>query len=387
MKNGLWLTALIVSLSLQAGCSSVSSKLKSLAFSKPDPSDPLAYLPDEADDSYKTAKRKLDNGEDTLLKFAKWREDLGDYAEARQQYTNILAENPDCADARIGMARVEYATGRVSESVKILEVTAQKFPDRADTWAELGRIQSEREEWGQAVQSLTKAVELSPESQGARYQLGIALARSDRFDEARSHLTFAVGESAALYNIGYVLTESGRADEAALWVRRALNAHPDERTRTAAARMLAELSGERSAAPRRQPNTVDVALTTFREYREVPGQSGAGQTQPDFGQNRSAAQGIPASTANYRRTEQGPTIAPQTDTTRSAAGNYHDNNFNAGQRYAPQQPSMGAPVNNVGQNGIPGTVPQWRGPSAGNDRTILQPSNSTQPQQWRGPSQ
>ena len=79
MKNGLWLTALIVSLSLQAGCSSVSSKLKSLAFSKPDPSDPLAYLPDEADDSYKTAKRKLDNGEDTLLKFAKWREDLGDY--------------------------------------------------------------------------------------------------------------------------------------------------------------------------------------------------------------------------------------------------------------------------------------------------------------------
>lgn len=146
MKRQLGATGIAFLLMLQSGCS--TSEMLPFASAKKEADDPLAHLPEEATDSYKTARKSLNQGEETLLKFARWREEMGDHTEAKSQYTNILAENPECVDARLGIARVEYATGRVAEAVEILQATTQRHPSHAQTWAELGRIQSDREEWG-----------------------------------------------------------------------------------------------------------------------------------------------------------------------------------------------------------------------------------------------
>lgn len=361
MSRVVWLTPVIAMLMLQCGCSSLPQQFQSLVSRKPDADDPLDSIADaEVTKSYKSAKRELDHSETTLLKFARWREDMGDHAEARTQYRNILADNKDCVDARLGIARVEFATGRVAEAVDILNATARKFPKRAETWAELGRIQSERQEWTAAVQSLTKAYELDPSSQNVRYELGVALARSDRFEEARPHLAFAVGESAALYNIGYVLYESNRREESGHWFRRALNSHPDERTQHAATQMLADLTGDRPLpAYDRQPGQVDVAQTSFEAYRDVPGQPSIGQ------QTRQRVNGTTAgavSTVSHTPGAQSFGMTPSSQFERPEAAN----DF------------QGAAM----------VTPQWQGPGNHAGRTTVNSSAQTpvQPQQWGGPS-
>lgn len=266
---------------MTASVKRVPAKMRSLAgFSRADDAeDPLLTDSTSVSDEYRSAKRELKKADETMLKFAQWREDLGDLPEAKQRYHDILADNPHHLDARLGLARVEYKSGRIAEAQSILEATARKHPDSSAVWVEMGRIQSEREQYGQAVQSLQKAVALDSKDVTAKYELGLALIHSDRLDEAKVQLTDAVGESAALYNIGYVLHQEDRNQEAALWFKKSLESHPDERTRAMSYQMLTQLGfGNQQprtqlAAVSRQENTVDVKQTSFESYRETPGQT------------------------------------------------------------------------------------------------------------------
>ena len=284
MTRPIWISTIAMSCLLSTGCATVQSvpgKMKALVFhSKDDVNDPLANINDGVADSFNSAQKELKTADKTMLTFARWREDMGDYPAAKEKYRNILADNPHNVDARLGIARVEYATGRVSEAIDILNATGRKYPKRAEVWSELGRIQVEREEWGSAIESLAKAVEMKPDDQAVRYQLGVALAKHDRLDEAQPHLAAAVGESAAMYNIGFVLHEKNRAKESADWFRKALASHPDQRTKALAGQMLANIdrgittSGSSFAfASERPQSTVDVELTSYESYRETPGAS------------------------------------------------------------------------------------------------------------------
>ncbi|MCP4505677.1 MAG: tetratricopeptide repeat protein [Fuerstiella sp.] len=274
------------------GCASTQSlpgKMKSFVMGeRVDKLDPLLHESDELSTEYRAAKKQLSRADDTMMKFARWREDLGDYQEAKDHYRQILADNPDSLNARLGIARIEFTTGRVTEAQAILAATARKHPDSPEVWVEIGRIHSNQEQWDQAIESLEKAVAISPASDPAlfkatRYELGLALARNDRAEEARPHLTSAVGSAAALFNIGFVLHEQGRDQEASQWFQRALDAHPDERTRVQSTKMLAKLGvvngpteTQLVAWPRKQ-STVDVSLTSYQKFHEKPGSDATGK--------------------------------------------------------------------------------------------------------------
>lgn len=364
MNRLIWIHATGLILVLQTGCTSLPTwpaKMNPFASRSKDTNDPLANLTGEVTPGYKSAKKELKKADRTLLQFARWREDMGDLAEAKQQYQNILTDNPENADARLGIARVEFATGRVAEAVDILMATARLHPDRADVWVELGRMQSEREQWGQAVQSLTKAIELEPSSQSARYQLGLALARSDRLDEARPHLVASVGESASLYNIGYVLYEADRFAEAEHWFRLALDSHPDQRTKALAGQMLAKLSkddpGMTAVAQQRPPSRVDVAQTSYESYQQVPGQP---REQTESASINPAPSNQPPSYSN--------------------AGNAAS--VSPGQYANRQYPSA---------SNAPSQIRQWQGPSTSAPPAYGQGApgihqGPVEPQPWRGPT-
>lgn len=267
-----------VMLSTFVGCTTMQnmgSSMKSLVSRQSDPKDPLAEVAGETSPTYKTAKRELKAADETLLKFAQWREDLGDLSESMERYREILRENPESVDARLGIARIEYKTGRVHEAEEILKATARQHPENLAVWIEMGRIQTEREQYATAVETLSHAVKLDPNDQSARFQLGLALAKTDRLEEAQPHLAFAVGESAAMFNIGYVLQEAGRSAESVVWLEKALQSFPDERTQRSASQMLAQIqSGANAdiAARNREPAKVDIAATSYMAYNEVPGQ-------------------------------------------------------------------------------------------------------------------
>ncbi|MEZ6130405.1 MAG: tetratricopeptide repeat protein [Planctomycetaceae bacterium] len=270
--------AAAIVLSMATGCTTlenVPGKMKSLVSRAPDPTDPLANVVGKPGKDYKAAKKELHAPEETMLKFARWREDLGDHSESLERYREILRGNPDSVDARLGIARIEYKTGRVHEAEEILKATARQHPENQTVWLEMGRIQTEREEFGEAVQSLTKAVNIDSSSQAARYQLGLALARGDRLEEAKPHLEFAVGESAALFNIGFVLHEAGRNEEAIHWLQQALASHPDQRTEQSAQQMLALVRSGKTidnaaVAAKKAPGKIDLQLTSYESYTENP---------------------------------------------------------------------------------------------------------------------
>ena len=191
---------------------------------------------------FREAQRSLEHPEAALLANALLKEDNQEYAEARERYREIAIGYPGSIEAQLGMARIENITGRKEQAEKILTTLAKEHPNNVDVQLGLGRMYASRESWDQAIVAMTKAYNAKPDNQTARFELGLACVRANRVNEALPHLTFAVGESAAMYNIGYVLQEQGRNDEAIRWYQEALGSHPDQRTALQAQQMLTKLT-------------------------------------------------------------------------------------------------------------------------------------------------
>jgi tetratricopeptide (TPR) repeat protein len=196
----------------------------------------------ELSDEFRTAQKSLKNPEAMLMVHAQLLEDQHNYAEARQRYRELITAYPNSVQAGLGLARIEHQTGREQQAELILTALQQTFPKDVSVRLAFGQQHTDRDQHGAAVQSFAMAVELDPENQEARYQLGLALAKTQRYEEALEHLSFAVGESAATYNVGYLLYENGQTSEALRWFNAALDAHPDSKTRSQASRMIAQLS-------------------------------------------------------------------------------------------------------------------------------------------------
>jgi predicted Zn-dependent protease len=150
-------------LSLTVGCSTLQSmpaRMKSMVSRAPDSNDPLANVKANVSDDFKMAKRELKSADETLLKYAQMREDMGNHDVALDRYRELLADNPNNVGARLGIARIEYKNGRVHEAEEILKAAARRHPENQQVWIDMGQIQSERKEYGAAIQSLQKAVSI-----------------------------------------------------------------------------------------------------------------------------------------------------------------------------------------------------------------------------------
>lgn len=106
--------------------------------------------------------------------------------------------------AQIGLAFPEFPTPADSQLEQLVEL-AGKQPQLA---AHLATVYSSREQWPQAVQILAAAAAVNPDLQAVQLALGVALARSGDLAGARTHLTKAVGEAAASYNLGLIEYEN-----------------------------------------------------------------------------------------------------------------------------------------------------------------------------------
>ncbi len=240
---GLFLSVVAVGCSTSRPLTGLADRFRSSAGED----DELILDRDELSPAFRRAKSELKDAERTMLSWAAWREDAGQYAEARRRYQEILTDNPDCVAARLGIARVERKTGRFRQCLEILEGARARHPDDPAVPLEMGRAYAEREQWDEAIVHLQDAAALNPDDETIQYELGLAFTESGRYEEAIVHLKEAVGEAAALYNIGYVLHESGRSTEAAAWFQQALARHPDARTKQMAEEMLAQLRPQPAA--------------------------------------------------------------------------------------------------------------------------------------------
>jgi tetratricopeptide (TPR) repeat protein len=319
---------------------------------------------DSLSKEYLAAEKGLDDPERTNLSFARWKEDMGQYQEAKGRYREILTANPDNLPARMGIARIEFETGRVTEAQKILLDAAQRHPNSSDVWLELGRIQAGQEKWNESVASFQKAADIDSTDQVARYELGIALARGNQLEQALPHLEYSVGESAALYNIGYVLQEQNRRDEAIAWFERALQAHPDERTKGQSQQMLARLgvNPELNATQR-------IAAQTPRRSAAKPANPFATVSQP--------AQPASSVVSAQVRTE------TETQITPSQLEPPHWTNTPDPQPARRNiQPAAASNIESGRASYSFQETPQWNGPQQNSAAATATPG-TVEPQQWR----
>lgn len=237
-------TMVIATIGLNAGClnSGFSTAMtQTKAFFRPSAKPATEELSPEFHEAQKTFRK---NTEKNLLAWARYQEDVGEYAEAMKKYREISIAYPDCIEAHIGMARIESATGRISQAEQILTSLAARYPANTQVRLELGRLYCSQEEWEKNIAVCEEACGIAPHDQACRYELGVALARAGRLQEAMPHLTFAVGAPAAHYNVAYILHQTGNDAEAASWLHEALSLHPDPKTSEKSRRLLASLPKE-----------------------------------------------------------------------------------------------------------------------------------------------
>ena len=95
-----------------------------------------------------------------------------------------------------------------------------------------GRTILRNDDYSSEIAIWTSAIEVSPQSARAQYNLGTALARKERVAEAVDHLSKAVqirpSYPEAHYNLGNAFQSLGRLPEAILSYRRALTLTPDD---------------------------------------------------------------------------------------------------------------------------------------------------------------
>ncbi len=401
---------MIAGLGFSSGCASTGLKMPfadtfaSLGSKKTDttsaiPGGSKADLSPEFRAAQKMFKK---NPELTLFRWARWQEDLGEYGEARQKYRELLIAYPDNIDAQLGLARIELACGRMQQSEDILLEVAQKNKTNAQVRLELGHLYTQQEEWPKAISAFEEASAIDPDNQVCRYELGVVFARVHRYDQALSHLTYAVGESAANYNIGYVLHEQGDDTEALEWFQNALSSHPDERTAKMTNSILAQISPSNSRNGNNAPSYP--AATPSDEFlARRAKQSAMDQYEPasfeppviqgvannDSGPYQQQLPSI-SSVANSHNYTESTLLPPVTEQT-PLRGNSAPPAF---QSLPPVSTSTAGPFKNVShstsqvtatQQSVSGNrPPQWRGANRPSSTVDLPPATDSTTGQWRG---
>ncbi len=218
------------------------------------------------------ASSRLQDPANLHLKYAQWRENVGDLADARQSYQFALKENPKSMDAKLGLARLDQASGRTEEAEREFQAVLSSHPGNPQAKNALGQFYASQKQWGKAVPLLAEAADEAPAESIYRYHLAVAMAQSGDVDGAFPHFRLALGEAEAHYNIGYLLYERGYQDLAKQRFLKALELNPKLAQAQA---MLDEM-----AHPAKDAVLAETAKPSMRESATPAIQQTAAQVPP-----------------------------------------------------------------------------------------------------------
>ena len=176
-----------------------------------------------------------------------------DYASEVAIWSDNIAKHPRNPRPYVQLGTALAAAGRSDEAIRSFETALRLKPDYG---AALGNLTHARDAQGrltleQAIRDYGEALRLDPALQWTRYDLGLALIRAGRPEEAAARFSEALardpGFAAAHYGLGVALALQGRVDEGRRELERALELDPGNAD---ALRALAGLDGARGAPGR-----------------------------------------------------------------------------------------------------------------------------------------
>jgi predicted O-linked N-acetylglucosamine transferase (SPINDLY family) len=168
---------------------------------------------------------------DSLLDLAMQHHQAGRAGEAEKVYSQILAQDPNDADALHLLGVLEFQTGRASLSVQHISRAVEIDPEIAEFRYNLALALEGSGETNLAIEALQKCLELRPDFSEAANALALALAQQNRMEEAIVVLRHAVkikpDFAPAWNNLGSALWSIRKLDEAQAALERALLLKPD----------------------------------------------------------------------------------------------------------------------------------------------------------------
>jgi protein O-GlcNAc transferase len=155
----------------------------------------------------------------------------GRLGEAEAICRNLLAQNPNDADALNLLGVIASQTGHSDAAADFLNRAIQFQPDHALAHNNLGALLKSQGRIDGAIESYRRAIQISPDRAESHYNLGNAVKLKNQFDEAVSSYLRAIqlwpDYAEAYNNLGLVFAEQGRLDDAITACRYAIQIKPD----------------------------------------------------------------------------------------------------------------------------------------------------------------
>jgi len=174
------------------------------------------------------------------------------YAEAEAMFARVLAADPENAQALAGMGRVKLGTKKYADALGLLERAATKLPDDPALQASLGETYVKLERHADAATAYAAAFKGDPGNGNYGLAQAKALRQSKQLEKAEGVLREVAKTDAqtefVYTELGDVLREQGKLDEALKAYMKALIEHPGDKTAHAGAADVYELQGNRAKA-------------------------------------------------------------------------------------------------------------------------------------------
>jgi tetratricopeptide (TPR) repeat protein len=155
----------------------------------------------------------------------------GNLAAARSVYEKLLAGDPRHAEALHLLGVIAAQTGRHDEAVQLITRAIDIKPRFPRAYFNLGNALRDNGQLAQAVAAYRTAVEFTPGLADAHFNLANILKEMNQLDEAiasyRAAITARPDFADACNNLGVTLADAGRPDEAIVWFTRAIDLKPD----------------------------------------------------------------------------------------------------------------------------------------------------------------
>lgn len=154
----------------------------------------------------------------------------GEYGPAERSCRELLAAQPENADALHLLGVVVYQAGKPVEAIEYLQKAVQLLPGSAEASGNLGLAYHAAGDFAASAFWHRRALGLNPDAANACNNLGMALLAQTKLGEAEAAFRRAIqlnpASGLAYCNLGGVLGERGESDEAAECFRRALELDP-----------------------------------------------------------------------------------------------------------------------------------------------------------------
>jgi Tfp pilus assembly protein PilF len=151
----------------------------------------------------------------------------GHVVQARQLYQKALAAEPQNLQALLGAARMEDREGNLDVATMLYRRAAAAYPNNPTVLNDLGLCLARQAQLEEAEKALLRAVQLEPAKALYRNNMAKIQVEMDRLDAAVQHLAAVYPPPVVNYNMGVLLHERGRSDQAESFLATAVRLDPN----------------------------------------------------------------------------------------------------------------------------------------------------------------